>query len=62
MIGVDFVEVLHALDAGGKEARVAHLREHCFARSLHPDITRELHRFDLRILGVERRAGGRRRA
>ena len=43
MVGVDFVQILHALDAGGEEARVAQLREHRRARRVQPDIAGEFH-------------------
>jgi len=43
MVAVDLVQILHALDARGKEARIAQLREHRRARRVQPYVAGELH-------------------
>jgi len=43
MVAVDFVQVLHALDAGREEARIAQLGEHRRPRRLEVDVAGELH-------------------
>src|SRR5262249_51930137 len=58
MVGVDFVELLHALDAGRKETRVAHLGVDRVARGRNRDIAGEFH--DGIMRGVERRVVGAR--
>src|SRR5207245_7716177 len=42
MVAVDFVQVLHALDAGREEACIAQLCEHRRARRLEVDVARAL--------------------
>ena len=55
MVCIDLVELLHALDAGGEEARIAHLREHLLARRINHDLAGELHRFGPRFLRAFKR-------
>ncbi len=43
MRGVDGVELLHAVDAGGEELRVAQAAEHKLARRLHADFAFDFH-------------------
>ena len=50
MVRIDLVELLHALDAGGKEARVAHFREHLLACRVDHDLAGEFHRLGPRFL------------
>src|SRR5262249_39847839 len=40
---IDLVQFLHALDAGGKEARVAHLGEHRLPRRVDQQVAGEFH-------------------
>src|SRR5262249_15991823 len=43
VVGIDFAQVSHALDAGREEARIAQLGEHRRARRLEVDVAGVLH-------------------